>query len=406
MRKQILCGVLLAVSSCSDCRSALPSSMAGVTTHQVSSFDRSGGNADGSGYYLRRNPSGYVVLEVEGPGAIRRVWLTDRGPLQGNIRFYFDETVLDVPLVDFLESSGGYYSYNPVVFTKGIRVEFDTVPSYYQITYHRYSGTECCGPTVDIRIPPFNLETSKVLLDLDTCGAIESLEMGIPRDLDQIYIQMTWDNQDTPSVDIPLAYLFGTGGELPVQGATMGANPETHRYYNKFPMPFSSGATITLVNHGPSTIEGIDASFKIGGYCNGGRFTAIHSKEHPTTLGQDYVLADIQGTGHIVGVVLDVSDFTDKAVLEGDDRIYIDGKLELHGTGIEDFFNAGWYFNRGSFTLPTHGAQLQSNGHIIAYRIMLTDMISFDKGIRFTMEHGGINDLNADFESVVFLYLL
>ena len=44
------------------------------------------------------------------------------------------------------------------------------------------------------------------------------------------------------------------------------------------------------------------------------------------------------------------------AFLEGDEMIYVDGEKEaaIKGTGTEDYFNSGWYFNQGEYcrTLP------------------------------------------------------
>src|SRR4029079_8964076 len=37
-------------------------------------------------------------------------------------------------------SSGGFYSYYPISFRQSVRVEFTSVPSYYNITYHTYNS--------------------------------------------------------------------------------------------------------------------------------------------------------------------------------------------------------------------------------------------------------------------------
>ncbi|MBU1067014.1 DUF2961 domain-containing protein, partial [Patescibacteria group bacterium] len=168
------------------------------TIHQVSTFDRSGGNADGSHFYLYQREDGFVVLDETGPGTVYRIWATGNQGLQGRMRMYFDgEEKVDIPLTEFFSgttdpflfplvgndevSSGGFYSYYPFSFEKSLRIEFTVVPQYYQITY-RLNDTFAedfsaawNNPTVDPKPParkvsvgPFNLlpGKSKELLDV------------------------------------------------------------------------------------------------------------------------------------------------------------------------------------------------------------------------------------------------
>ena len=52
--------------------------------------------------------------------------------------------------------------------------------------------------------------------------------------------------------------------------------------------------------------------------------------------------------------------------LEGDERIFIDGKLtpELYGTGTEDFYESGWYF-RGGITFDMRLYYICSTNHLL-----------------------------------------
>ena len=450
----------------------LPYFKTGTSIHQVSSFDRSGGNADGSHFYMYEHPmtGGFVVLDETRPGTIYRIWATgSSGVGDGNIRIYFDgeETPrVDVPLNMFFSgslspflfplvgsdvvSSGGNYSYYPFSFEQAVRVEFTVVPQYYQITYHlydtddgvtTYTGEENLvevydiwnNPSVDpkdttgnkhVSVGPFDLSPghTETLLDIGGSGAIKSFVLtfpyGVTADiLSNVCIQMYWDGEITPSVDVPLGYLFGigSGGEGLVEGLLMGADPQTHTFYNYFPMPYSQRAAILLVNDSETPIEGATAVLQVnnkpyeGLGTNAGYFTTTHREEKPTTHGRDYHLMDTIGRGHVVSTVLDISQFDDNSVLEGDERIFIDAVQQIQGTGMEDYFNGGWYFNRGIFTLPVHGAPLfhglEGTKHVVAYRLSLADAMPFEESIVFSMEHGGQNDKNAHFESVVFAYV-
>jgi hypothetical protein len=90
--------------------------------------------------------------------------------------------------------------------------------------------------------------------------------------------------------------------------------------------------------------------------------------------------------------------------LEGDERIYIDGSAEpvVHGTGVEDIFNAGFYFDQGPFQMALHGSPYhldlgkgrQREDVTAAYRLMLTDATTFNKSLRADLEAGPTGNLS------------
>ena len=241
-------------------------------------------------------------------------------------------------------------------------------------------------------------------------------------------IRMYWDGESHPSVDVPLGFLFGVGstGEGRVQGLLMGTNPIDHTFYNYFPMPYKASAQVHLVNSSSTDIIGAEAELQyrkqpceaLGS--DAGYFTAVYEHSTHVPNGVDYVLLDIpSGRGHVVGVVLSLTDFSsyyDPRILEGDERVFVDAcdvDPEVHGTGTEDYFNGGWYFGHRIFTLPVHGAPLfyrvagdENLGSITMYRLSLADCYPFERRIKFAMEHGGENRTYAVWNSVVFAYLV
>jgi hypothetical protein len=96
---------------------------------------------------------------------------------------------------------------------------------------------------------------------------------------------------------------------------------------------------------------------------------------------------------------------------EGDDSTVVDGVLNMHGTGSEDYFNGGWYamMDRwdGPFSLPLSGAldyslPLSRTG---GYRLFLTDKIPFSKSIHHSIEHGPErNAAPGTYTSVAYYY--
>jgi hypothetical protein len=102
--------------------------------------------------------------------------------------------------------------------------------------------------------------------------------------------------------------------------------------------------------------------------------------------------------------------------MEGDERAYVDGRRRpaFHGTGTEDFYEGGWYFTAGFrtrlFTLPFAGFTRlldPSSGCPLAdcrsaYRLMLTDAVPFRSSLRFGIEHGPRDDVDAVYASTAY----
>jgi hypothetical protein len=77
------------------------------------------------------------------------------------------------------------------------------------------------------------------------------------------------------------------------------------------------------------------------------------------------------------------------------------------GTGVEDYFGGAFYFNRGQFAQPFHGAPGISvegqNRALVMYRHHVIDPIAFQQDFAFEWESytGGLT-----FESCVYWYEL
>ncbi|HEX9007140.1 MAG TPA: glycoside hydrolase family 172 protein, partial [Bacteroidota bacterium] len=122
-----------------------------------------------------------------------------------------------------------------------------------------------------------------------------------------------------------------------------------------------------------------------------------------------YTLLEAEGEGHLVGVNLSMQSYDkDLQFLEGDEMVYVDGEQRpsMRGTGTEDYFNSGWYFNQGEFAAPYHGLILKDDslGRIAAYRFHVLDVIPFKKSIRALIEHGDNNQEIADYSSTAYWY--
>ena len=67
-------------------------------------------------------------------------------------------------------------------------------------------------------------------------------------------------------------------------------------------------------------------------------------------------------------------------ILEGDERIYIDGAKTpiVHGTGLEDYFNGAWYYS-GLSDLPLCGLLEKAAMRTDQYRFHLPERIGLKR---------------------------
>ena len=238
--------------------------------------------------------------------------------------------------------------------------------------------------------------------------------------LSRVWLEASWDDQPV-AVQAPLSLFFATPvGPHPVdsaliQAAATGAGAQLT---SRWPMPFARRAELRLKNEGsrPARVLFAVTSEAAPGLpgeiaqARVGYFHATYRRENPTASGQDYTILEVDGLGKLVGVSMRLAGPTSRWYLEGDERIRVDGSSTpiIYGTGTEDHFGGGWYFNRGPFSLPFHGAP----GHTVSggqdvtgvYRWFVTDPVTFRNGIAYSIEHGGQNETTCDYESVAFWY--
>ena len=230
--------------------------------------------------------------------------------------------------------------------------------------------------------------------------------------LTNVWIKMYWDGETEPSVAAPVGMFFGGGTMDGVSYESLPAGVrEDGSMYCYFPMPFGSSARIDVINESDYDLpnfratvnhEPLEHAFEDVGY-----FKTEFQDSFPPTPGTDLALLEVEGRGHYVGTVQEGYSQTGGYYLEGDERFYIDDAKTpwLYGTGTEDYYNCGWYFDRGEAGLATHGMVNQVNHDRTMYRWHFPDPISFRKNGRFYIEHGGVNDASdATYRILAFYY--
>ena len=446
-----------------------------VEVGSISSYDRTGGNDDGfsgKNSFVRKEADGLVIADLSGPGVIYRLWTPT--PTDDWMEFYFDgeaQPRLRVRFRDlFLERTepfvkplvgygvGGFFSYVPLPFAKSCKVLVRASRvQFYQINFARYApGTpiQTYAAAADpvtasqeakakelfglsgqdltrFTAPPGSrVETARqrvtipggrsaVLFERKKAGRIVGLRLspadalvGKARDL---VLRISFDGAE-PSVLCPVGDFFGFAwGEPAMRSLLIGATSRDAYCY--FPMPFDRAAKIELVSEKPAA-ESVDVAAEVAftaapRRANEARFGAVWRRENPTQIGQPFTFLDTKGHGHLVGFVLQAQGMTSGQTLffEGDDETWIDGKLAVHGTGSEDFFNGGWYDvpdrweKRLSFPLSGCLGYQKHLSRTGGYRLLLGDAYSFGESMRQTIEHSGTgNDIPTDYAAVTYFY--
>jgi len=252
-----------------------------------------------------------------------------------------------------------------------------------------------------------------------------------------IILRMYWDGEEAPSVEAPIGDFFGQGWDesYPFAALPLAAGPREGRgMVCYFAMPFATGARIEIEN---DTEKQIDAFYYYVDYTelaslppDLGRFHAWYNhaltealpdgenewsvlgeQGKNTTGDRNYLIADIMGKGHYVGVNYYVDNPSVMWYGEGDDMFFIDGEKwppSLHGTGTEDYFNTSWSPNE-LFQHPYYGyGRVPSGtgwlGRTHVYRFHVSDPVYFDKSLRFSIEHGHNDNLTLDLSSVAYWY--
>ena len=99
-----------------------------------------------------------------------------------------------------------------------------------------------------------------------------------------------------------------------------------------------------------------------------------------------------------------------RGYLEGDEHILVDGARTpvVLGTGTEDFFNGGFYFEDGPFGLPSHGNvahDTTAGGDATsAYRFLVSDPIAFRDHVHLSLQHGPADDVDVGAATLVYYY--
>ncbi len=251
-------------------------------------------------------------------------------------------------------------------------------------------------------------------------------------------LRMYWDDETTPSVEVPLGDFFGMGwGEYAhMNSLAVCVNPGS-AFNSYWVMPFRKKCRITLEN---INTEKVTIFYQVDYTLtevpeDAAYFHAQFRRTNPVKYKDVYTIADnIKGKGHYVGTYMAWGVHNNGWWGEGEIKFYMDGDKEfptINGTGTEDYFCGSYDFDTRKkiaagvevveyteFSTPYSGLHqvIRGDGH---YRVMqrfgmyrwhITDPIRFEQDLKITIQDLGWRNggtylaQQSDISSVAFWY--
>ncbi len=280
--------------------------------------------------------------------------------------------------------------------------------------------------------------TTFTIADITGPGAVKHIWMTPTGNWRYSIIRFYWDDETTPSIEVPVGDFFCMGWNQFAQVNSMAVCVNPGSGFNCYwTMPFRRKCRITMENideHDMYLYYQVDYSLtdvpKEAGY-----FHAQFRRTNPLPYKQDYVLVDsIIGKGQYVGTYMAYGARNNGWWGEGEIKFFMDGDKDyptINGTGTEDYFCGAYDFdtrkrndagveevNYTEFSNPYTGLPqvIKGDGHYnIAqrfglYRWHINDPIRFDKNLKVTIQalgwrsEGRYLPLQDDIATTVFWY--
>lgn len=281
--------------------------------------------------------------------------------------------------------------------------------------------------------PSINIaeNSTRVIADIRESGVIQHIWLTCPhQDWRSLIIRFYWDEEETPSVEVPIGDFFGEGWceKANLSSIAVCVNPSggMNCYWE---MPFRKSARITVQNLSEQeTVLYYQITYALTEVPeDAGYFHAQFRRSNPLKYMQLHTILDnIKGKGHYVGTYLAWGVNHNNWWGEGEIKFYMDGDNEyptICGTGTEDYIGGAWNFEHpqgeyGVFSTPYSGLHqvikpdglYRSQQRFGMYRWHITDPIRFEEDLKVEIQALGWRSklrylpLEDDIASVGFWY--
>jgi len=274
------------------------------------------------------------------------------------------------------------------------------------------------------KVRPFlriNAGETATIMDVDGPGVIQHIWMveGLSR---AHVLRFYWDNEDTPSIEVPAPDFFAVGHEkfARVNSAAVVVNPQ-NALNCYWPMPFKKHVKVTFANEAGEDLVLLAYQITYAKTALPENTAYLHAqwRRDRTDDRNPYTILDgVRGKGRYVGTFLAWTQFEKGWFGEGEIKFYIDGDREfptICGTGTEDYF-CGSYGFREPYTTAYAGTTLPADENAAPpsywslYRWHIEDPICYESDLRVTIQalgwgaDGKYKRLSDDIASVAYWY--
>lgn len=374
------------------------------------------------------------------------------------------------PLVD--TAAGGQVCYEPIAFAKSLRIEtinqeipvtWSPMRHYYQYSFVRLPvsagiesytdqllpseqkarntliaiyeniGRHPDGESPDstrLTTPETSIPSgaSLSLASLPGPGRIRALYLKLASATDEqlasLLLRVRYDGEPTFAIDASVADFFGAGRDRsPYRSLPLGTASD-EGFYSYWPMPFRTAVEVSLHNADDLPVVLDSAVIEYEPYDVPADMAYLRVRVSASTkeLGQIYYsVLQTTGRGHYVGSLTYVEQPSESfRMLEGDEVITVDGRDVLQGTGLEDAYNGGYYYNwvavqndepegpmPRSATRPLYGLlyadKRENYARADQYRWRIPDRVPFAQSLEMTIENR-YSVVGATWTTVAFWY--
>jgi hypothetical protein len=278
-----------------------------------------------------------------------------------------------------------------------------------------------------VRIEPGETFT---LAEIDGSGAIQHIWMTPTGHWRFSILRFYWDDEETPSVEVPVGDFFGMGWQeyAHLNSLPVSVNPGS-AFNSYWVMPFRKKCRITMENIGANQMTlYYQIDYTLTEVPDDAAYFHAQFRRSNPTKGSLHTLVDgIKGKGHYVGTFMAWQVNNKGWWGEGEIKFYMDGDKEfptIAGTGTEDYFLGSYNFeNRKTHQYEEFSTAYAGLHQVIRpdglynsqqrfglYRWHIQDPIRFEKELKVTIQDLGWRSNHrylpqqSDISSVVYWY--
>lgn len=268
------------------------------------------------------------------------------------------------------------------------------------------------------------------IAEMEGPGAIQHIWMTPTGNWRFSIIRFYWDDEKTPSVEVPVGDFFGMAfnefAQLNSLAVTVNPGSAFNCYWK---MPFRKKCRITMenLNHEPMRLY-YQVDYTLTEIDNNEAYFHAQFRRSNPTKGSIHTLVDgIKGKGQYVGCYMAWGVNNNAWWGEGEIKFYMDGDTDyptINGTGVEDYFCGSYNFENqktkqyqefstayaGLHQVIRPDGLYRSQQAFGMYRWHIMDPIRFEKDLRVTIQDLGWRHnwryypQQSDISSVVFWY--